>query len=166
VKRIRRIGFDRNADTYGQRGMGLGLSELGLGPAPTQKQVHVRPHYVKVLQDSLALPCTARLSDDNIDVVHFNLDVILRADYMLRFMKQLCLAKEHTFTGYQNQEQEQIFKHNQISILESYIRSVDKQNSAHTYYRYGDDAVIELDLICEYVFFRSGYDPIKPKALK
>jgi hypothetical protein len=146
--------------------MGLGLSALGLGSEATKKQVHVRPHYVTVLQESLALPCTARLSDDTIDVVHFNIVVILRADYMLRFMKQLCLAKEHTFTGYQNQEQEQISKHNQISILESYIRSVDKQDSAHTYYRYGDDAIIELDLICEYIFVRSGYDPIKPEAIK
>ena len=33
-------------------------------------------------------------------------------------------------------------------------------------YRYGQDAVVELDLICEYLFEKAGYEAIVPEAIK
>ena len=58
------------------------------------------------------------------------------------------------------------FRHNQITILQSDIRPVVFTNEEHKLYRYGDDAVVQLDLICEYIFDKGGYDAIKPKWVK
>ena len=57
-------------------------------------------------------------------------------------------------------------RHNQISILQSDLKVVDKTASEHELYRYGKGAVMQLDLICEYLFDRAGYDAIKPKPIK
>ena len=36
----------------------------------------------------------------------------------------------------------------------------------HMVYRYGDAQVVELDLICEYVFNKAAYEAVKPKQVK
>jgi hypothetical protein len=81
-------------------------------------------------------------------------------------MDQLCSQKQHYFSGYKNDQPLQQFKHNQITILQSYLEPVDKLDATHNRYRYGQDTVIHLNLICEYVFNREGYDIIKPIAIK
>ena len=44
---------------------------------------------------------------------------------------------------------------------------VDRESGVHTLYRYGkDNALVELELICEYVFDKDGYYPIKPDSIK
>jgi hypothetical protein len=84
----------------------------------------------------------------------------------LPFMKELCSGKQHKFRGFSCDEQEQLCKHNQITILESKIRPVNREDQTHSLYRYGDEAVVELDLICEYIFNKKGYDEIKPESVK
>jgi hypothetical protein len=79
-------------------------------------------------------------------------------------MQELCSAKEHKFRGFAGDEPEQTFKHNQITILENKFRSIDEE--PYSLYRYGEDAVVELDLICEYMFNRKGYEEIKPETVK
>jgi hypothetical protein len=125
-----------------------------------------RPSYVLSSIDGLTEPCTGRFSDIDIDVVHFDVVVVISTKAILSFMQQLCSAKQHEFRGFSGEEQEQIFKHNQITILESNIRSIDREDGTHDLYRYGEDAVVELDLICEYIFNRNGYDEIKPESVK
>jgi len=125
-----------------------------------------RPSYVLSSIDELTEPCTGRFSDIDIDVVHFDVVVVISTKAILSFMQQLCSAKQHEFRGFLGEEQEQIFKHNQITILESNIRSIDREDRTHNLYRYGEDAVVELDLICEYIFNRNGYDEIKPESVK
>ena len=125
-----------------------------------------RPSYVLSSMDGLTEPCTGRFSDVDIDVVHFDVVVVISTKAILSFMQQLCSAKQHKFRGFSGEEQEQIFKHNQITILESNIRSIDREDRTHDLYRYGEDAVVELDLICEYIFDRNGYDEIKPESVK
>jgi hypothetical protein len=39
-------------------------------------------------------------------------------------------------------------------------------DSHHRLYRYGKNAVVELSLVCEYVFCKRGYDRIKPKVVE
>ena len=41
-----------------------------------------------------------------------------------------------------------------------------QQLETHRLYRYGDDAVVRLDLICEYIFNKNGYEKIKPESVK
>jgi hypothetical protein len=125
-----------------------------------------RPSYVLSSMDGLTEPCTGRFSDVDIDVVHFDVVVVISTKAILSFMQQLCSAKQHKFRGFSGEEQERIFRHNQITILESNIRAIDREDGTHDLYRYGEDAVVELDLICEYIFDRNGYDEIKPESVK
>ncbi|MFA5251829.1 MAG: hypothetical protein WC454_04515 [Phycisphaerae bacterium] len=126
----------------------------------------VKPSYVFTTKEALTVPHTGRFCNNDIDVVHFSVAVVVNTKAVLPFMQQLCSAKQHKFRGFSGEEQEQIFKHNQITILESNIRGIDRKDAIHNLYRYGEDAVVELDLICEYMFYKSGYDEIKPESVK
>jgi len=125
-----------------------------------------KPRYVRSVEDALIMPCTQRYCDDYIDVIHFEVRVVVSANAVLPFMKELCSAKQHKFKGYFGDLPEQTFKHNQITVLESSIKAIEPEGKDHYYYRYGDDAAVELDLICEYVLNKAGYEPIKPQAIK
>ena len=118
----------------------------------------------------LAPPCTNRVCDEEIDVVQFNVVVVVRAQYVLSFMKELCSEREHVYRGVTGQEPEQRFKHNQITILESTASTMERKGPMHNLYRYGEDAVVELNLVCEYIFEKAGQTDIVPpvvvKALK
>jgi hypothetical protein len=126
----------------------------------------VAPSYVLSVDKAFTDPPTGRFCNDDIDVVHFNVAVVVSTKAVLPFMRQLCSAKQHKFRGFSGNEPEQVFKHNQITILESNIRSIDRADAAHKLYRYGDGAVVELDLVCEYIFDKKGLDEIKPESVK
>ena len=130
------------------------------------KAADEKPKYVVSVKDVLTKPCTGRLSNKDIDVVHFNVIVVVSTRAIFPFMQQICSAKRHKFRGWDGEAQEQLFRHNQITILESKIESIDQEDSAHELYRYGEDAVVELNLICEYVFDKASYDKVKPKTVK
>ena len=164
VKRLSRVSF--NLGREGRRGRSARAYRGGLRRPTTRRSNEDEPTYVLSAMDGLAEPCTGRLCDDNIDVIHFNVVALVSAEAVLPFMERLCSAKEHRFSGFFGQEQEQVFKHNSISILESSWSPVDPESMAHRYYRYGEDAVVELDLTCEYVFNKAGYDEIKPELIK
>jgi hypothetical protein len=107
------------------------------------------------------------MCDDDIDVVHFCVSVIVDSKSFMSFIKELCSEKEHRYReGYSSSGPERTFKHNQITVLESKIEPVDRTAIQHEYYRYGDSAVVQMSLICEYIFNRSGYDRIKPEPVK
>ncbi len=125
-----------------------------------------RPSYIQSPENAIATSHTGRFCNDDIDVIQFNVVVVVGAKAVLPFMQQLCSAKQHQFRGFSGDEREQIFRHNQITILESNIRSVDRRSEEHEFYRYGEDAVMELDLVCEYIFNKNGYDEIKPESVK
>jgi len=150
----------------------LGVSFIVEGERRGSKQAKqgiytTRPNYVLYPEDGLTESCTERFSDVDIDVVHFNVVVVVNSKSVLSFMQQLCSAKEHKFAGFFGEAGEpETFKHNQITILESNISPVDREDSDHELYRYGEDAVVELDLICEYILNKKGYDEIKPPAIK
>lgn len=124
------------------------------------------PRYVLSGENSMVEPYTRRYCDDDIDIVHFRLVVLVSAKAALPFMTELCSAKEHKFSGFSGQEPKQTFRHNQITILESNIQSINREAVEHELYRYGDAAVVELDLTCEYLFSRIGYEEIKPESIK
>jgi hypothetical protein len=126
-----------------------------------------KPKYVRSAKDALTKSCTNRFSKDAIDVTHFKVSVVLSTDAVLPFMQKLCSAKQHKFSGWDGKEPEQILKHNQITVLEYSIASVDRERDVlHELYRYGEDAVVKLDLTCEYIFSKAGYEEIKPEAVK
>lgn len=138
------------------------------GVAVGKKTVQTAPRYVLSTYEGLTLiePYTGRATNDDIDVVHFNVVVVLSSQAVLPFMQELCSAKEHKFRGFSGNEQEREFRHNQITILESSISPVSREVPTHNFYRYGEDAVVELDLVCEYILDKKGYDKIKPESVK
>ena len=74
-------------------------------------------------------------------------------------------AKEHSFSGFTGQEPAKVFKHNQITILECHVKPVVPLYSDQ-YYRYGTESVAEVEMVCEYIFNKQGYDAIKPESIK
>jgi len=127
-----------------------------------------RPRYVLDDSDGLSESCTGRYCnpDKGIDITHFNFSMIVSTKSVLPFMKELCSVKEHQFRGYPDPNQPvQTFKHNQITILESKMGSINPNDITHRYYSYGDDPVVMLDLICEYIFDIEGYEKIIPKPV-
>jgi hypothetical protein len=130
------------------------------------KKLDARPIYITSSKNVMVLPCTARLSNSDIDVVHFEFSVIVQAKEAMRFMKELCNSKKHEFRGFSNELPEpQLYKHNQITILGADISAINPSASAHKLYRYGD-AVVKLSLMCEYIFEKSGYNAIEPASVK
>jgi hypothetical protein len=110
---------------------------------------------------------TRRKGNEDVDVVHFAVSVLVDSRYTMAFMKELCSEKQHTFlTDFKIDGQPVMSKHNQITILQSDVVVVDKQADEHALYRYGKGAVVRLDLVCEYLFSRKGYDLIKPDPIK
>ncbi|UCE99377.1 MAG: hypothetical protein JSV82_09490 [Planctomycetota bacterium] len=153
-----------------KRLLGVSFMVGGDGGGSKQSKQNIyftRPNYVLYPEDGLAESCTERFSNVDIDIVHFNVVVVVNSQSVMSFMQQLCSAKEHRFAGFLGEAEEpKTFKHNQITILESNIFPIDREDSAHELYRYGEDAVVKLDLICEYIFNKKGYDEIKPPAIK
>ena len=156
VKRLLNVSF----------GTGQKVSVVRRASKAGKEELRNKPSYVLSFGDVQVLPCTGRVSNEDIDVVHFNVAVIVSTDAVLPFMRELCSAKRHKFRGWDNNGQEQIFKHNQITILEYKITSIDREDASHLLYHYGDNAVLRLDLICEYVFDKAGYDAIEPESVK
>ena len=151
VKRVEGVGF---------------VTPGAIFSAGTGKVSQERPKYVTKPEEQLVESFTGRVSNENIDVVHFGMVVVVSSKAVIPFMRELCSAKEHEFTGFTGQEPAKVFKHNQITILESRVRPVDLMSADHQYYRYGADSVVEMELVCEYIFDKNGYDAIKPESIK
>lgn len=171
VKRFQSISFTMGLKRAGSRGKSKAIIRSIGGRKSRQQQSEGesdRPAYViKLADDGLTESLTGRYSEGAIDVIHFNITMVVAAKDILPFMQELCNAKDHQFSGYPDGSQPpQTFKHNQITILESKIGALNPNDPLHSSHRYGDDTVVALDLICEYIFNNAGYDPIMPQAIK
>jgi hypothetical protein len=161
VKRVMSVQFTQSR---------TGRTMIGRGRrtnAPRDKQT---PAYVTNARSAMtSTPCTGRFSsaatDAVMDVMHFQVGVIVNAADVMRFMQELCSAKTHKFRGWLGDEPEQTYKHNQITILESEVAPVDRESVDHGSFQYGDDQVVSVDLICEYVFYVPAYAPIQPDVV-
>jgi len=124
------------------------------------------PTYVKSAKDGMTTPCTGRYTNEELEVIHFDVRAIVAAKDALAFMEELCSAKEHTFRGWDGDEPGKKYEHNQITVLESSMSPVEPGDYQHDLYRYGDDPVVDLDLICEYTFQKAAYEDVKPQQVK
>ncbi len=163
VKRLMRVAFTLNLRN-GRRGGGR--ITIGAAQNTRGRKGGNIPSYVKTLRDGLTDPCTGRLCDESNHVVHFNISVIISADAVVPFMRELCSGKSHIFKGWDGEGTPQTLKHNQISILESSTKAVSRDADEHLLYRYGQNAVVELDMICEYLLHVPAYEPIIPELIK
>lgn len=168
VKRLVGVNFQRYSDYLPESGRYAGMSGFGYGRS-TGKGKGDTPKYILKVNAPGAFgfaPWTARFCDGKIDVIHFSMAVVIRADSVFPFIKELCSEKEHTYKDYLNKDKKtETFKRNQITVLQYWQEPVNKDANEHLRYRYGDDAVVKLNLTCEYVFTCSGYDEIKPDSI-
>jgi hypothetical protein len=155
VKRIVSISFQRSQSTQ--------AGEVMPSMITASK---ARPSYVKDLKGGLTIPWTARTCNNQFDVVHFRISIIISSRATGQFVQALCSGKEHTFRGFDGKAEPVTYEHNQITVLNSSFEAVNQQQEAHKLYRYGSDGVVTLDLTCEYIFNSKGYDAIKPKSVK
>jgi len=125
------------------------------------------PIYATDTKDALTTPCTGRFTNEEIDVVQFNVRLVVEVDQVVPFMQALSSAKTHTFRGFYGKQPEKTYTHNQISVLESSVGPIDPESIDHDMYRYGDMPVVELSLLCEYVFYKTpAFEEIKPQQIK
>lgn len=161
VKRIMSVQFSQSR---------AGRSMIGRGRrmiAPKDKQT---PNYVTSIRNAMAgSPLTGRFSSPDpaatMDVMQFEVTVVVSAREVMHYMQELCSAKAHKFRGWHGDQPEQTYKHNQITILESTITPIDREDFDHSGFQYGDDEVVSVDLICEYVFYVPAYAKIQPKEI-
>jgi len=127
------------------------------------------PYYVLEHADQMlgVEPWTGRKSDGNYDVLHFSIGLVVNSRTMMSFIQELCSAKEHSFrVGFKENGDIKTYKHNQITVLKQSFEPIDRESEVHQDYRYGNEAVVSLYLVCEYVFDRTGYDSLKPESIK
>jgi len=120
-----------------------------------------------ILSNFVTASLTNRSCDEEADIIHFAFSVLVDNRYVMAFMEELCSEKQHTWrVGFKEDGEEKTGVHNQITILDLKVSAIDKADTEHEFYRYGNGAVMRLDLICEYQFCREGYDAIKPDSVK
>ena len=163
VKRLLGVSFSGPVQVGGDRTSGM----YGMATAAAGRD---NPNYVTAALPSVFLtqhPWTNRVGGPDYDVVHFAVSVIIDSRHVLGFIRELCSEKEHTFReGFEKDGRIIESRHNQITILQSAVHAVDKDSPVHELYRYGDGAAMQLDLVCEYLLNREGYDQIKPDSIK
>lgn len=158
VKRIMGINFDKKSKNSGGSSRTNNTSANNSGPK-----------YVKeITKDSgIVQPYSARICDDEVDVVHFRLSVIINVTDVPMFLEQLCSAKEHLFYGFKKQfDDPKKYKHNQITVLDFSLSPIDTFDETHKLYRYGQKPVAQLDVVCEYVFISKGYESVIPSPIR
>lgn len=143
-------------------GVGFGSSDA----TEQSKSSSDLPDYITKDDSGLAAAWTGRACDDEIDVVHFSVAAVVGVRDVLRFVQQLCSEKQHSFRGYAGDEPALSYKHNQITVLQCDVETIERDSPEHSRYQYGDDAVVRVDIVCEYIFNRAGYDKIKPESIK
>lgn len=159
VKRVMGVQFTQSRTGRSMISRGRRVSNI-----PKDKQT---PTYAVGVRNAMTgTPCTGRFSNDVHDVMQFDVHVIVKAADVMRFMQELCSAKTHKFRGWLGDQPEQTYKHNQISILESQIIPVDREDFDHSSFQYGEDEVVDVDLVCEYLLYKPAYDSIMPKEVK
>lgn len=126
-----------------------------------------KPSYILAdEQFGLAPVWTGRTSNDEIDVVHFAFAVIIDVKAEPQFYEQLCSGKKHIFKGWEDANEPAEFVRNQITVLEHSLSPIEAESADHQYFRYGSGGVAKLNLVCEYIFNRKGYDAVKPQSVK
>jgi hypothetical protein len=159
VKRLMNVSFKLE-----QTGMVSSGSRRGY----SRKQEE-RPTYIKDMKGVLTTPCTGRFTsaEEGIDIIHFEVRVVVDESQVLPFIRQLCSAKPHKFYGFDGRQSEQTYEHNQITVLETTVMPIDPIHIAHQSYRYGPNPAAELHLICEYALSRApAFEEIKPQQVK
>ena len=127
------------------------------------------PEYVTKVGDTyngeMATAWTMRASDDKMDVVQFEVGVIIDTRRINDFINTL-QEEKYTLTILADGTTERADKRNQITVLQVLQDPVFFEDEIEAGYHYGSASVCVLRLICEYIFFREGYQDDIPTSVK
>jgi hypothetical protein len=90
---------------------------------------------------------TNRSRNEQYDVVHVAMNLVVDARYLPKVLIELC-------------------KQNLITPLDVQYRNVDVMTAREAGYLYGSGPVIDVDIVCEMLFYRSIYDAWKPEIVR
>jgi len=108
---------------------------------------------------NLITPYDGRACDELIDVVQFELAVVIDTTRIIDFINVLQSTKKSE-NGSESGER------NQITVLDMQLVPLDVQGERAAGYHYGTASLGVLRLNCEYVFFKAGYERIQPAPVK
>ncbi len=184
VKRLIGISFNGESvgDFGGSGGGTRGTSSRQGGAAAGRldpKQVNLLPTYVMELSDTsssqyggsrgaatglvgmITTPVTERKSNDLIDVVHFELAVVIDRSSVISFINELQSQKTASLINSDVRN-----PRNQIAVLDIIVEPIELEEETNARYIYGSGALGILRLNCEYFFVKRGYDSYKPDQIK
>jgi len=113
----------------------------------------------------MATAYTDRASSGLIDVVHFELAVIIDARNVNDFINTL-QSEKYTEVTLPDGTIQKLNARNQITVLQMALEPVDIEAEHKAGYYYGPGNLKVLRLLCEYIFFKSGYEKFKPAPVK
>ena len=105
----------------------------------------------------IATAWTERISSELVDIVHFEIGVIIDTTRIIEFINVLQGTKTDSENG---------APRNQITVLEIQTEPVEIQLEKAAGFHYGSGSLTVLRLTCEYAFFKSGYEKLKPKPVQ
>jgi len=105
-----------------------------------------------------------RASDNLVNVVHFSLTVMIDSSKIHDFINALQTTQLQS--SILSADSSDSYERNQITVLQMEIDSVDIAAENREGYYYGSASVKKLSLICEYVFFQSGYEAYMPASIR
>ncbi len=180
VKRLIEISFNGNGvKADGAAGMGVARSasygsQQGVASRRDPASVNILPGYVikantgsaqgeeqQNLQGVIIEPWTGHVSNDLIDVVQFEVAVVVDSTRIQDFMSALQSKKFSLDSGGQAQN-----LRDQITILQLHMAPLNLETEMEGGYYYGSGAITALRLVCEYCFFKSGYQDLMPGPVK
>jgi hypothetical protein len=135
----------------GRPGMGGGMSAPAAGGATYEGQI--TPSW------------THRSCDDIVDVVQFEVAVVIDTDRINDFINVLQSEKTTPVTGADGKTTSENWR-NQITVLLASVDPVSVDAEKNGGYYYGSASLGVLRVVCEYLFFKSGYDKYKSNAVK
>jgi len=165
VKRLLEISFGgprlkSKYDTSFSRGQSR--SDAATRRQPGRSEL-LLPEYVIKIGDTyngeMATSWTMQASDDKSDVVHFEVGVIIDTRRINDFINML-QAEKYTDPVAETD------KRNQITVLQVLQDPVFFEDEIEAGYYYGSASVCVLRVICEYIFFKEGYQEYIPESVK
>lgn len=115
------------------------------------------------LTGQMVLPWTKRCTESIYDVVHFGITVVIDTTAINDFMN---ILQDEKTTPASAENGTGTLRRSQITVLQCDILPLDNKAAQAERYYYGPGSLAEVQLVCEYIFFRKAYDHLKPQAVK
>jgi len=116
-------------------------------------------------EGQMVFPITKHCCNDQIDVVQFEVAVVIDNTQIQNFINAL-QSEKTTELKKEDGSVENTHRRNQITVLTIRISPIQANREKDAGYYYGYACLNELRLICEYVFFKDGYEKKKPEPVK